>query len=124
MRYTQERGAVTNPREEYQRRLAAWRERITSLDRANLAISNLRLAIALPGVVLLWMAFVRRSISPFWPLGAWLAFAVVAVMHAKRLQRSHRARAAELVYLRGLDRLEGRWAGTGRDGTSFLEGHP
>ena len=40
------------------------------------------------------------------------------------LQRFERARGAERVYLRGLDRLDGRWAGTGRDGAAFLEGHP
>jgi hypothetical protein len=115
---------VTDPRAEYQRRLAAWRTRIAALDRVNFAISNLRLAIALAGSVLVWMAFVRRSISPLWPLGAALAFAVVAVIHAKRLQRFHRAKAAERVYVRGLDRLEHRWARTGRDGSSFLERHP
>ncbi len=58
------------------------------------------------------MAFVRDSISPAWPLGVWLPFGVLAVVHAKRLQRFERARAAERVYLRGLDRLDGRWAGT------------
>jgi hypothetical protein len=32
--------------------------------------------------------------------------------------------AAERVYLRGLSRLDDRWAGTGRDGAMFREGHP
>ena len=115
---------MIDPRGEYQRRLAAWRERIAALDRVNYVLSNLRLAIALAGFVLLWMAVVRRSISPFWPIGAWLAFAVVAVVHAMRLQRFLRAQAAERVYLRGLDRLEARWAGTGRDGSSFSNALP
>jgi hypothetical protein len=115
---------VTDPRGEYQRRLAAWRARIAALDRVNLALSNLRLAIAVPGVVLLWMAIVRRSLSPLWPIGAALAFAVVAVIHAIRLQRFHRAEAAERLYRRGLDRLEDRWAGTGRDSSRFLDNHP
>src|SRR5215472_18135203 len=105
-------GSVSDPRREYQRRLADWRERIAALDRVNLALSNLRLAIALPGVVLLWMAIVRRSISPLWPFGAGLAFAGVAVIHAIRLQRVQRAKAAERLYVRGLDRLDGRWTGT------------
>ena len=117
-------GSVIEPRGEYHRRLVAWRERIAALDRVNYALSNVRLSIALAGFVLLWMAGVRRSISPFWPIGAWLAFAVVAVIHAMRLQRFNRAKAAERVYLRGLDRLDQRWAGTGRDGSSFLERHP
>ena len=115
---------MTHPRAEYERRLAAWRGRIAALDRINFTISNIRLAIALVGAVLLWMALVRGSISPAWPLGAWLSFGILAVIHAKRLQRFERAKAAERVYLRGLDRLDGRWPGGGRDGASFLAEHP
>ena len=115
---------MTDPRGEYQRRLAAWRARIAALDRVNFTLSNLRVGIALAGSVLLWMAAVRHSISPIWPLGAWLAFAVVVIIHAVRLQRFERAKAAERLYARSLDRLEGRWVGTGRDDVRFLEDHP
>ena len=114
---------MIDPRAEYERRLAAWRGEIAALDRVNSIISNIRLAIAVAGAVLLWMAFVRWSISPVWPLAAWLSFGALAVIHAKRLQRYERAQAAVRVYLRGLDRLSDRWAGSGRDGASFLEGH-
>src|SRR5262249_15122630 len=38
--------------------------------------------------------------------------------------RFDRARAAERVYVRGLDRLNDRWAGTGRGGAEFGDGHP
>src|SRR5262249_56047913 len=54
----------------------------------------------------------------------WLAFGVLAVIHAKQLQRFDRARSAERVYLRGFDRLNNRWAGTGRGGDAFAEHHP
>ena len=50
---------MTDPRAEYESRLAVRRERIAALDRVNFIISNVRLAIALAGAVLLWMAFVR-----------------------------------------------------------------
>ena len=115
---------MTDPRAEYDRRLAAWRDRIVTLDRINFIISNIRLAIAAAGAVLLWMAFVRASISPAWPLAAWLAFGVLAVIHTRRLQLFERAGSAERVYLRGLDRVNGRWAGAGRGGAPFLETHP
>ena len=115
---------MTDPRAEYERRLAHWRDRIATLDRITLHISHGRLALGITGAILLWMAFVRASISPAWPLAVWLAFGVLAVVHARQLQRYERARGAERVYLRGFDRLLGAWAGTGRDGTMFLEGHP
>jgi len=114
---------VTDPRAEYERRLAHWRERIATLDRVNLHISHGRLVLGVAGAVLLWLAFVSFAISPAWPIGVWLAFGVLAVAHARQLQRHDRARGAERVYLRGFDRLNGTWAGTGRDGTMFLEGH-
>jgi MutS-like protein len=114
---------VTDPRAEYERRLAHWRERIAALDRVNLRISQGRLAIGIAGAVLVWLAFVRASISPAAPVAAWLAFGVLAVIHARQLQRHERAVSAERVYLRGLDRLSNQWEGTGRDGSMFLEGH-
>jgi hypothetical protein len=115
---------MTDPGAEYERRLARWRERIAALDRINLHISNGRLVLGVAGAVLLWMAFVRATVSPWWPVAAWLAFAVVAVVHATRLRLYDRAKDAERLYLRGLNRLAGQWAGTGRDGAAFLEGHP
>jgi hypothetical protein len=115
---------VSDPRTEYERRLARWRERIAALDRVNLRISYGRLAIGVAGGILLWLAFVQASISPAAPVAAWLAFGVLAVIHARQLQRYERAVAAERVYLRGLDRLSTNWEGKGRDGAMFLEGHP
>jgi len=109
--------------QEYDRRLASWRERIAALDRVNLWISNGRLTLGVGGAVLLWMAFVRASISPAWPIVVWIGFGVLAVVHAKQLQRFERARAAERVYRRGLDRLNDRWPGAGRGGAAFADDH-
>ena len=96
---------------------------MAALDRVNQQISYGRLAIGITGAVLLWLAFVRASISPFAPVAAWLAFGALAVIHARQLQRYERASSAERVYLRGLDRLSNQWEGAGRDGSMFLEGH-
>ena len=110
-------------RAEYERRLSEWRARIAVLDRRHHLYSNARLILAVAGALLLWQAFVRARISPWWPIADLLLFAVLAVAHAFLLQRAERSRRAEAVYLRGLDRLADRWAGTGRDGARFLEGH-
>jgi len=112
-----------NPGAEYERRLLDWRARNAALDRRHTIYSNSRLILAVVGAVLLWQAFVRARISPWWPIADLAAFAVLAVMHAFLLQRLERTRRAEAVYVRGLDRLADRWAGTGRDGARFLEGH-
>jgi hypothetical protein len=112
------------PRAEYARRLADWRARIAILDRRHHLYSNARLILAVLGAVLLWQAFVRARISPWWPVADFILFAVLAVGHALLLQRAERSKRAEAVYVRGLDRLTDRWIGTGRDGARFLEGHP
>src|SRR3954470_783203 len=115
--------SALSPQREYQRRLAARRARSAALDRVNVFISNVRLVLGLSRAVLLWMAFVRASISPWWPVAAWVTFGVLAAIHAKRLQGFERAKAAEQVYVRAIDRVDGKWTGRGRDGAAFLEGH-
>jgi len=111
-------------RTEYEQRLARWRQRIGDIDRTHLLVSNGRLLLAATGAVLLWQAFIRARISPWLPVVDWLAFGVLAVYHARVLQRGERASRAERVYVRGFDRLDHRWPGTGRGGPEFLDGHP
>jgi hypothetical protein len=115
---------VIDPRAEYDRRLVSWRARIAEFDQTHFIVSNSRLTIGIGGAVLLWLAFVSARISPWWPIAAWLGFGALAVYHARLLQRGERARRAAGVYERGLQRLDHQWAGRGRDGAAFLEGHP
>jgi hypothetical protein len=112
-----------DPRAEYERRLGVWRARIGALDRGHLRISNGRLIVALAAAVSLWLA-VFRGFSSLWPIATVIAFLSLIVAHARLLQRLDRARRAERLYLRGLDRLTGRWMGGGRDGAAFLDDHP
>ena len=58
----------SDPRAEYQTRLADRRARSAALDRINALIANFRLVLALAGAVTLWMASVRTSIAFIWPL--------------------------------------------------------
>jgi hypothetical protein len=113
-----------DPNAEYARRLATWRGRITHLDRVHLFISNLRLLVAGMLALALWLAFVRATVSAWWPVAALVAFGALVVVHARALLRLERARRAQMIYLRAIGRLAGRWSGTGRDGARFLEGHP
>ena len=115
---------MSEPRDEYERRLSGWRSRIAALDRRHLRVSNARLVVAAVGVILLWQAYVRARVSPWWPVAVGVLFVVLVIYHALLLQRVERARRAEALYVRGLERLADRWVGTGRDGARFLDGHP
>jgi len=121
------RDAVTDPRAEYDRRLDVWRTRISGLDSAHLRISNLRLATVAVAALVSWLAFARGVLSPLWIPGIAVAFLALMVVHARVLERLERARRAERWYVRGVDRLTGRWmgkAGKGRTGERFADGHP
>ncbi len=115
---------MTDPRAEYERRLDSWRGRIAAHERTHLLIANGRLVAAAAAAILMWLAFVRGSISPAWLVPAGLVFLALVVVHARILQRLERANRAADWYTRGLERLAGRWAGRGRDGARFVDEHP
>ena len=115
---------VTDPRAEYERRLAHWRERIAQRERVTCssrtaasllasrrdpAVAGVRARVDLPGVA-------GRRVR--WRSACWSS-------STRACSSGTSARAARERAVRArLDRLDGRWAGTGRDGATFLEGHP
>jgi hypothetical protein len=114
---------AADSRLEYERRLSRWRERIAVFNRRHLILSNARLAAAaLIAVVML--AFFRGAVSPWWIVAGAAVFTALVVLHARVLQRLARAQRASRLYERALERLSGRWAGSGRGGDHFLEDHP
>jgi hypothetical protein len=114
----------SNPRGEYTARIARWSERIARDERLHLLISNLRLAAAAGLALSLWLVFGPAVAGPAWILVPFAAFAALVVVHARVLYRNERARRARRLYQRGLERLDGRWAGAGADGSRFLDDHP
>jgi hypothetical protein len=116
---------VTNPRDEYARRLESWRGRIQQLDRTHLIISNVRLLLFALFVLFLWLGLGSAVLSAAWALLPALAFGVLLVVHGRVLNRAERARRAARQYELGLARMDGRWAGSGPDGLRFLDAdHP
>ena len=112
------------PREEYTRRVARWEVAIAQGERRHLFISNLRLAVALAAGLAAWFVFIRDA-APAWTfLVPAITFLVLLVVHALVLQQNERAARARRLYLRGLDRLDGRWPGVGPDGARFGLDHP
>jgi hypothetical protein len=101
------------PREEYEQRIARWDGVIHRDERTHLRISNLRLAVAAVAAVIAWLAFGRQLVSPLWLVAAGVAFMALVVAHARVLERIERGRRARRLYERGLERIDGTWAGRG-----------
>jgi hypothetical protein len=116
-------GAIES-RAEYDRRIAQWTAAITEGERRHLLISNLRLGTAVAAAVVGWLAFVRVAVSAGWFLVPAIGFLALLVVHALVLQRNERSARARRLYLRGLDRMNGKWAGAGPDGARFSSEHP
>jgi hypothetical protein len=115
---------ATGPRAEYERRIARWDEAIARGKRTHLAISNLRLVTAIAAAAGAWLVFFRDAAPAAVVVAPVLAFLALVLVHALVLQKNERAARARRLYLRGLDRLDGRWPGTGPDGARFATDHP
>ena len=104
----------------YAERLAGQRTRIAALDASHAAFGNSRLAVAAIAVAVGAAALGLGRISAWWLLLPVAAFVILAVAHARLLQRRERARRAETFIDGGLARLEHRWQGRGASGLAFL----
>src|SRR5215831_2509540 len=115
--------SALDPRAEYTRRITVWGQRIAAHERTHAVLANCRLATAALAALLAVLA-TRTSLSAWWLLVPAAIFAILVVVHAQVLERGERARRARGLYERGIDRLNNRWAGTGRNGARFLDRHP
>jgi MutS-like protein len=111
---------MTDPRAEYENRIARWSAAVAAGERTHLLISNLRLAAAAAGALLAWLALGRGAISLGWAIAAGLALLVLVVVHARVLNRNDRAARARRFYEHGVSRIEDRWAGIGSSGAGFV----
>ena len=106
---------VSDPRQQYTRRIARWSHAIARGERKHFLVSNLRLAVAVGGAVMAWQAFHRETISAAWMAAPIVGILALVVAHARVIGQNERAARARRLYQRGVDRLEGRWAhGAGR----------
>jgi hypothetical protein len=101
---------------EYRRRLERRRAALGALERRHLRFSQVRLAIAAAGAVILIAG--GLDAAP-WLLLPFAAFVVTAVLHARLLNRRDQAASAVAFYDRNLDRIAGEWAGRGRTGELY-----
>jgi predicted ATPase len=106
-------------RAEYERRRverSQEHERHVAVERR---LSHVRLLLALAIVVVGWMGFVSKVLSPAWTALPLLAFAFVVVRHHLLTEARIRAGRAATYYREGLARIDGRWSGTGPMGRRF-----
>jgi hypothetical protein len=88
-------------------------------------VSYARLGTFASGIALLWFVWERSPSS--WPflLAPLFLFLGLLAVHLHLNDRLTRVSRAERFYLRGIQRLEGTWKGTGRTGERFFDkDHP
>lgn len=88
-------------------------------------VGNARLGVFLVGVLLAFLSFGQRWLSPWWLLVPVVVFVWLLFVHERVTRAWYRARRSVSFYQRGIARLEERWAGTGQPGLRFEdEKHP
>jgi hypothetical protein len=111
------------PADEYRRREGIHRARAAQAARREETVSRVRLGAALAAALIAWLAFGAGRLSPPWLVAPAVAFAIAVAIHARVRRQRLRAERGAAHYRRGLDRLDGRWAGTGRTGERFRDPH-
>jgi len=112
-----------SPVQEYAQRLADREARVQHYEQIHIRLGNLRLALALIAVVMMWLTIWRSAFAFWWlalPLGMFFA---IAVYHSKILEAKACAERAVTVYQHGIARIEDRWTGMGATGERFQNPH-
>jgi hypothetical protein len=115
-----------DPRSTYTRLLAERQAEIAARERRHRALGYWRLAAVACGAAIVGMAlFQQGSVSVMWAAIPLAVFVTLAVRHERVLRVLERRRRAARFFERGLERLDGRWAGTGETGDRYLDpAHP
>lgn len=106
--------------EERHRAFAAERERWATSERR---LASLRLLVFLAAVLLALGAAETGWLSPVWAAVPGAAFLALVLRHDRVIRARQRAERLSEFHARGQARLQGRWAGQGRQGERFLDPH-
>jgi hypothetical protein len=112
-----------DPRSAHRERLDYWNGRADSIRLLEGRLVRARLLLFAAVIVLLWFSFVRNDLPAWASLPAIAGFVAVLVIHAR--QRSDRGRAASAAgfHQAAIDRMDGKWAASARDGGRFADPH-
>ncbi len=115
--------ALADPKREYASRLAARQAAAAAEEQRHQRLGYLRLALFAAALAIGFLAFDQGVLSGWWLLCP--AVALIWLGHRLRNvedARTHARRCVEF-YERSMERVEGRWAGTGETGLRFLDEH-
>jgi hypothetical protein len=116
---------TVDPRAEYVQRRDTSHGLEVRYGRLEAVLGNGRVVIFLAGLGLLYFIFGPAKISPAWLAVPGAVFLALVKWHERVVGSVSRARRAAAYYERGLERLDGNWAGKGEPGTRYLtDGHP
>ena len=114
-----------DPRSVYTKLLAERRADIAQRERRHRMLGYIRLGVVGCGLVMVWIALATSAFSIAWVLIPIGVFAALLVVHERLLQQAERRRRAVRFFENGLARLDGKWAGTGETGDSYINAeHP
>ena len=111
------------PSEEYRERQKNRQSRVAHYERIHIRLGNFRVGLALLAGILAWSSFKEHYISIWWMVAPVAAFVGVAAYHSRVLRERELAERAVAFYVKGLARIEDRWAGMGETGERFDDPH-
>lgn len=117
-------GAAIRPleaRAEYTRRLEACQLVVGRRARLEQSVANGRLIVFASVVILLWAAFWLGRIGWAWSCLPMVVFVALVVIHERVRGALRRSTRAVEHYRKGLQRIDGTWAGSGTTGRRFLD---
>jgi hypothetical protein len=109
------------PKDEYQARLARWRQAREESNRNYRQLGNVRLVVGVAAVAIAAASLGASWISAWWLLTPLLAFIPLAIVHSRVDDSLEKAKRAVSYYDRALARIENRWIGTGAQGERFRD---
>jgi hypothetical protein len=112
---------VTDPREEYAKRLEVHERKIASKEHQHLRLGNFKLATIAAGLLLAWLCLARHLLSAWWLILPIVAYIILAILHEAVLRAQKNAETAASFYRAGFARIEDRWTGTGATGDRFRD---
>ncbi|MCA9026474.1 MAG: hypothetical protein KDA86_14805 [Planctomycetaceae bacterium] len=108
------------PRGEYIRRRSNAEDEVRLLAARDARFSTARGILFLAGAVLLWMGF-RGTISTWWVIPVTGIFIAAVIVHSRVIIALRQAKRRVNYYQEGLDRIRGRWPGSGTPGDRYRD---